>query len=135
MQVFSCFSMVYTAVCVVLLRLLTLQEDIQKKATALSDTQKQLECCEQEKAALKLNVDKVTQEGMAKHAEVDRKAQNLAADLLKAQQEKDHQRKELASTQESLGKTKKALKESQSLLDTERKNHKSTMEEKVGSVS
>ena len=101
----------------------------------MSDAQQQLERSEQDKAALKVNLDKVTQEGNSKHAELDRRAQSLTADLQKAQQEKEAQRKELASTQESLGKANKALKESRSQLDTERKNHKSAMEEKVGSVS
>lgn len=106
-----------------------------KKAAALSDIQQQLERSEQDKSALKVNLDKVAQEGKTKHAEIDRKAQSLAADLQKAQQEKEAQRKELVSAQESFGKAKKALKESQSQLDTERKSHKSAMEEKVGSVN
>lgn len=118
-----------------LLRTTTLQEELKKKAAALSDVQQQLESSEQDKAALKVTLDKVTEEGKTKHAEQDRKAQSLAVDLQKAQQEKEAQRKELASIQESLGKAKKALKESQSQLDTERKNHKSAMGEKVGSVS
>lgn len=101
----------------------------------MSDIQQQLEHSEQEKAALKVNLDKVTQEGKTTHAELDRKAQSLAGDLQKAQQEKEAQRKELASTQGSLGKANKALKESQSQLDIERKNHKSAMEEKVGSMT
>uniref|UniRef100_A0A8D0AUE4 Early endosome antigen 1 n=1 Tax=Sander lucioperca TaxID=283035 RepID=A0A8D0AUE4_SANLU len=113
----------------------TLQEELKKKAAALSDVQQQLERSEEDKAALKLDLDKVSQEGKTKHAELDRKAQSLTVDLQKAQQEKEAQRKELASTQESLGKANKALKESQSQLDTERKNHKSAMEEKVGSLS
>lgn len=99
----------------------------------MSDIQQHLERCEQDKAALKLNLDKLTQEGKTQYAELDRKAQSLAADLKKAQQEKEAQRQELATTQESLGKANKALKDSQSLLDTERKNYKSAMEEKVGS--
>uniref|UniRef100_A0A8D3DTY8 Early endosome antigen 1 n=1 Tax=Scophthalmus maximus TaxID=52904 RepID=A0A8D3DTY8_SCOMX len=114
---------------------ITLQEEVKKKTASLSDVQQQLERCEQDKAALKVNLDKVTQEGKTQHAELDRRAQSLAADLQKAQQEKEAQKKELVSTQESLGKAKKALKEIQSQLDTERKSHKSTMEEKVGSVS
>lgn len=118
-----------------LLRTTTLQEELQKKAAALSDIQQQLEQSEQDKAALKVTLDTVTEEGKTKHAELDRKAQSLAGDLQKAQQEKEAQRKELASVQESLGKAKKALKESQSQLDTERKNHKSAVGEKVGSVS
>lgn len=117
-----------------LLRATTLQEELKKKAAALSDIQQQMEHSEQDKAALKMNLDKVTQEGNTRHAELDRKAQSLAADLQKAQQEKEAQRKELVSTQESLGKANKALKESQSQLDTERKSHKSAMEEKVGSA-
>lgn len=117
-----------------LLRASTLQEELKKKAASLSDTQQQLERCEQDKAALKLNLDKLTQEGKTQHAELDRKAQSLSADLQKAQQEKEAQRQELATTQESLGKANKALKESQSQLDTERKNHKSAMEERVGSL-
>ena len=100
----------------------------------MSDIQQQLERSQQDKAALKVNLDKVTEEGKTKHAELDRKAQSLAADVQKVQQEKEAQRKELTSTQESLGKAKKALKESQGQLDAERKNHKSAMEEKVGSV-
>uniref|UniRef100_A0A8D0DEE1 Early endosome antigen 1 n=1 Tax=Sander lucioperca TaxID=283035 RepID=A0A8D0DEE1_SANLU len=104
----------------------TLQEELKKKAAALSDVQQQLERSEEDKAALKLDLDKVSQEGKTKHAELDRKAQSLTVDLQKAQQEKEAQRKELASTQESLGKANKALKESQSQLDTERKNHNYT---------
>uniref|UniRef100_A0A8D3D9I9 Early endosome antigen 1 n=1 Tax=Scophthalmus maximus TaxID=52904 RepID=A0A8D3D9I9_SCOMX len=111
------------------------RKEVKKKTASLSDVQQQLERCEQDKAALKVNLDKVTQEGKTQHAELDRRAQSLAADLQKAQQEKEAQKKELVSTQESLGKAKKALKEIQSQLDTERKSHKSTMEEKVGSVS
>uniref|UniRef100_A0A8D3DFE0 Early endosome antigen 1 n=1 Tax=Scophthalmus maximus TaxID=52904 RepID=A0A8D3DFE0_SCOMX len=112
-------------------------KDLQRslEAEKTGDVQQQLERCEQDKAALKVNLDKVTQEGKTQHAELDRRAQSLAADLQKAQQEKEAQKKELVSTQESLGKAKKALKEIQSQLDTERKSHKSTMEEKVGSVS
>ncbi len=117
-----------------LLRATTLQEELKKKAAALSDVQQQMERSEQDKAALKVNLDKVTQEGKTKQAELDSRAQTLAVDLQKAQQEKEAQRKELATTQESLGKTKKALKESQSQLDTERKNHKSAMEEKVSLI-
>uniref|UniRef100_A0A8C4I7B1 Early endosome antigen 1 n=1 Tax=Dicentrarchus labrax TaxID=13489 RepID=A0A8C4I7B1_DICLA len=101
----------------------TLQEELNKKAAALSDIQAQLERSEQDKVALKVNLDKVTQEGNTKHAELDRKAQSLAADFQKAQQEKEAQRKELATTQENLGKANKALKECQGQLDTERKNH------------
>lgn len=100
----------------------------------MSDIQQQLERCEQDKAALKLNMDKLTQEGKTQQAELEKKAQSLATELQKAQQEKEAQRKECATTQESLGKANKALKESQSQLDTERKNHKSAMEEKVVSL-
>lgn len=117
-----------------LLRAATLQEELKKKAAALSDSQQQLECCEQDKAALKVNLDKVTQEGKTQHAELDKKVQSLAADLQRALQEKEAQRKELVSAQESLGKANKALKDGQSQLDAERKNHKSAMEEKVGSL-
>lgn len=117
------------------LRATTLQEELKKKTAALSDTQQQLERSEQDQAALKVNLDTVMVEGKTKHADLDRRAQSLAADLQKAQQEKDAQRKELANTQDSLGKANKALKESLGVLDTERKKHKSVMEEKVGSVS
>lgn len=115
-----------------LLRAATLQEELNKKAASLSDIQQQRERSEQDKAALKVSLDKVTQEGNTKYAELDKKAQSLVADLQKAQQEKEAQRKELVATQENLGKANKALKESQSQLDTERKNHKSAMGEKVG---
>lgn len=114
-----------------LLRATSLQEELKKKTIALSDIQQQLENRQQEMAALKVNLGKVTQEGKTQCAELEKKAQSLAADLQKAQQEKESQRKELAACQESLGKTNKALKESQSQLDTERKNHKSAVEEKV----
>ena len=113
------FILLYFKLIVPLLRATTLQEELKKQAAALSDTQLQLQCCEQDKAALKVNLDKVTQEGKTQHAELDRKSQSLAAELQKAQQEKEAQRKELGSTQESLGKGRKALKESQSQLDTE----------------
>lgn len=116
-----------------MLRTSTLQEEIKKKATALSDSQQQLQCCEQDKAALKVNLDKVTLEGKTQQADLERKAQSLAVDLQKAQEERGSQRKELASTQESLGKANKALKEFQSQWDGERKSHKSAMVEKVGS--
>lgn len=115
-----------------LLRATTLQEELKNKAAALSDIQQQMERSEQEKVALKVNLDKVTLEGKTKHAELDKKAQSLAVDLDKAQQDKEAQRKELASMQGSLANASKALKESQTQLDTERKNHKSAMEEKVG---
>lgn len=118
-----------------LLRATTLQEELKKKAAALSDIQQQLERSEQDKASLKVNLDQVVQEGETKHADLDRKSQSLTVGLQKAQQEKEAQRKELSSTQESLGKANKALKESRSQLDTEKKNHKSVMEEKVGSGS
>uniref|UniRef100_A0A8C2ZJA6 Early endosome antigen 1 n=1 Tax=Cyclopterus lumpus TaxID=8103 RepID=A0A8C2ZJA6_CYCLU len=108
----------------------TLQEELKKKAAALSDIQQQLERSEQDKASLKVNLDKVVQEGETKNADLDRKSQSLTVDLQKAQQEKEAQKKELFFTQESLGKANKALKESRSQLDTERKNHKSVMEEK-----
>lgn len=108
-------------------RAVSLREELASKAAALSDTQQQLKRTEQDAASLKVNVEKVTEE----HAKLDKKAQSLAGDLQKAQQEKETQKKELISAQENLGKSKKALKETQSLLDTERKNHKATMEEKV----
>uniref|UniRef100_A0A665XAN8 Early endosome antigen 1 n=1 Tax=Echeneis naucrates TaxID=173247 RepID=A0A665XAN8_ECHNA len=105
--------------------------ELKKKTAALSDTKQQLDRCEQDKVALKTNLEKVTQEGKSQHAELDRKAQGLAAGLQKAQQEKEAQRKELVSTQESLGRANKALKENQNQLDAERKNFKLAMEEKV----
>lgn len=108
-------------------RAASLKEELASKAAALSDTQQQLKRSEEDGATLKVNMEKVT-EG---HAKLDKKAQSLAGDLQKVQQEKEAQKKELSSTQESLGKAKKALKETQSLLDTERKNHKAALEEKV----
>lgn len=108
-------------------RAVSLKEELASKAAALSDTQQQLKHSEQAAATLKVNMEKLTEE----HAKLDKKAQSLAGDLQKVQQEKEVQKKELSSTQESLGKAKKALKESQSLLDTERKNHKAALEEKV----
>lgn len=115
-------------------RCVALQEELKTKTSSLSDTQNQLDCCEQGKAALERTVAKLTQEGEAQQVEWDKKAKDLAADLLKAQQEKETQKKELTSTQESLSKTRKALKECQSQLDTERKNQKAAMEEKVSSI-
>lgn len=108
-------------------RAASLKEELASKAAALSDTQQRLEHSEQDGATLKVNMEKVTEE----RATLDKKAQSLAGDLQKAQQEKETQKKELSSTQESLGKAKKALKEAQGLLDSERKNHKATLEEKV----
>lgn len=108
-------------------RAVSLKEELASKAAALSDTQQQLKHSEQAAATLKVNMEKLTEE----HAKLDKKAQSLAGDLQKVQQEKEVQKKELSSTQESLGKAKKALKETQSLLDTERKNHKAALEEKV----
>lgn len=108
-------------------RAVSLKEELASKAAALSDTQQQLKHSEQAAATLKVNMEKLTEE----HAKLDKKAQSLAGDLQKVQQEKEVQKKELSSTQESLGKAKKAVKESQSLLDTERKNHKAALEEKV----
>lgn len=128
---FCCVVLIYVFPSI---RATTLQEELKKKSAALSDTQQQLERGEQEKAALRGNLDKVSQEAKAQQAELDRRAQSLAANLLKAQQEREAQQKELASTQESLAKANKALKESQKQLDAERKSHKSSMEEKVGSV-
>lgn len=93
--------------------------------------QQQLERCEKEKADLKQNLDKVTQEGKTRHAELDKKAQSLAADLLTAQQDKENQKKELLSVQENLGKANKTLKDFQIQLETERKNHKAAVDEKV----
>lgn len=109
----------------------SLQEEVKKKAAALSDIQQQLERSEQDVAALKVNLDKVTQEGKTQQAEMERKSQSLTADLQKAHQEKGAQKKELTATQESLAKANKALEERQRLLETERKNNKSAMEEKV----
>lgn len=106
---------------------MSLKEELASKAAALSDTQEHLKRSEQDGDTLKVNMEKVTEE----HAKLDKKAQGLVEDLQKSQQEKEAQKKELSSTQESLGKTKKALKETQSLLDTERKNNKATLEEKV----
>lgn len=108
-------------------RATALKEELANKAAALSDMQQQLKNSEQDRATLKVNIDKVTEE----HAKLDKKAQSLAEDFQKAQQAKEAQKKELNSTQESLGKAKKSLKETQSLLDTERKNHKAALEEKV----
>lgn len=108
-------------------RAASLKEELASKAAALSDTQQQLKRSEQDGASLKVNVEKVTEE----HAKLDQKAQKLVGDLQKAQQERELQKKEFSSTQESLGKAKKALKETQSLLETERKNHKAALEEKV----
>lgn len=109
------------------LRAAVLKEELTNKAAALSDTQQQLKNSEQDRATLKVNIDKVTEE----HAKLDKKAQSLAEDFQKALQVKEAQKKELSSTQESLGKAKKSLKETQGLLDTERKNHKAALEEKV----
>lgn len=115
------------------LRAKTLQEELKKKSASLNEAQQQLERVEQEKAALKGNLDKASLEAKAQNTELDLKAQSLAANLLKVQQEKEAQKKELTSTQESLAKANKALKESQKQLDADRKSHKSAVEEKVGS--
>lgn len=114
---------------------MTLQEELKKTTAALSDSQKRLEGSEQQRAALKLDVDRLSQEGARQQAELQRKHQSLAADLLKVQQEKDGHRKELLSAQESLAQANKALRDSQSQLDSERKRHKSAMEEKVSLTS
>lgn len=112
----------------------TLQEELKKKAAALSDVQQHLERCEQEAAALKGNLDKVTQEGKDQRAELSRKVQSLVVELLKVQKEKEAQRKELDAAEESLEKADQTLKESRTQLDSERKNHKSAMDEKVGCI-
>lgn len=91
-----------------------------------------MERCEQEATALKVNLEKVTQEGKNQQAELSKKAQSLRAELQKSLQEKEAQRKELSAAQESLETTNKALKESQTQLDSEKKNHKSALEEMVG---
>uniref|UniRef100_A0A7N8Y014 Early endosome antigen 1 n=1 Tax=Mastacembelus armatus TaxID=205130 RepID=A0A7N8Y014_9TELE len=132
--VFFLFVYLFFVLFCLFVLLQSLQEELKKKAAALSDIQQQLEHCEQDKAVLKGNLDKATQEGKTQYAELDRKVQSLAADLEKTQLEKEAQRKKLVSTQDSLGNANKALKESQSQLDIERKKHKSAMEEQVGSV-
>uniref|UniRef100_A0A7N9AMV8 Early endosome antigen 1 n=1 Tax=Mastacembelus armatus TaxID=205130 RepID=A0A7N9AMV8_9TELE len=133
-SVFFLFVYLFFVLFCLFVLLQSLQEELKKKAAALSDIQQQLEHCEQDKAVLKGNLDKATQEGKTQYAELDRKVQSLAADLEKTQLEKEAQRKKLVSTQDSLGNANKALKESQSQLDIERKKHKSAMEEQVGSV-
>lgn len=97
------------------------------KASALTDVQQQLKCSDQDKATLKMNLDKINQE----QTQLNSKLQNLMADLQKAQQQKEAHTKEICSLQENLAKSKKALKDSQNVLDAERKTHRSAVEERV----
>lgn len=108
-------------------RVSSLKEEIKTKATALTDVQQQLKCSDHDKATLKINLDKINQE----QTQLNSKLQNLIADLQKAQQEKEAHTKEICSLQENLAKSKKALKDGQNVLDAERKNHRSAVEERV----
>jgi len=76
-------------------------------------------------------LDKLTQEGQSQRAEQDRKVQGLAADLQKAQQQRDAHGKDLGLSKESLAKVNKALKETQGRLEEERRGGKAALEEKV----
>ena len=97
----------------------------------LSHTRQELQTSEKERSLLQLSLDTLTQDGQAQRADLERKAKGLAADLQKAQQQRDAHGKDLVSTKESLGKVNKAMKETQGQLDSERRGSKAALEEKV----
>uniref|UniRef100_A0A8C5FPE9 Early endosome antigen 1 n=1 Tax=Gadus morhua TaxID=8049 RepID=A0A8C5FPE9_GADMO len=102
---------------------------------SLTETGQTNKCCplqtsEKERSLLQLSLDTLTQDGQAQRADLERKAKGLAADLQKAQQQRDAHGKDLVSTKESLGKVNKAMKETQGQLDSERRGSKAALEEK-----
>ncbi|KAG7279015.1 hypothetical protein CRUP_001956, partial [Coryphaenoides rupestris] len=108
----------------------TLQEELKKATANLSDVRQQLELAEKERSVLQVNLDKLTQEVQSQRAEQDRKVQGLAADLQKAQQQRDAHGKDLGLSKESLAKVNKVLKETQGQLEEERRSGKAALEEK-----
>lgn len=113
----------------------TQQEEMKKKMSALSETKQQLEKAEREHVTLQANLEKLSQEGQKRQAELDKKVQGLSADLKKALEEKDGLTKEMATVKEALSKASKALKESQTQVEAEKKSSKATLEEKVRSLA
>uniref|UniRef100_A0A6Q2XIV5 Early endosome antigen 1 n=1 Tax=Esox lucius TaxID=8010 RepID=A0A6Q2XIV5_ESOLU len=105
---------------------------LKRKTASLSETRQQLELLGQEKTSLQANMDRLSQEGQKRHAELERKAQGFAGDLQKAQLEKEALGKQLVVVKDSLQKASSALLESQTQLDKEKKNSKAVLEEKVG---
>ncbi len=113
----------------------TQQEELKKKTSTLSETKQQLEKAEKERVTLQASLDKLSQEGPKRQAELDKKVQGLSADLKKAQEEKEALTKEMATVKEALSKASKALKENQTQLEAEKKSSKATSEEKVRSLA
>uniref|UniRef100_A0A6Q2YX54 Early endosome antigen 1 n=1 Tax=Esox lucius TaxID=8010 RepID=A0A6Q2YX54_ESOLU len=122
----------YFMTAIVLRATAVLQEELKRKTASLSETRQQLELLGQEKTSLQANMDRLSQEGQKRHAELERKAQGFAGDLQKAQLEKEALGKQLVVVKDSLQKASSALLESQTQLDKEKKNSKAVLEEKVG---
>uniref|UniRef100_A0A8C5CB17 Early endosome antigen 1 n=1 Tax=Gadus morhua TaxID=8049 RepID=A0A8C5CB17_GADMO len=108
-----------------------LRDQLKSVNADLSHTRQELQTSEKERSLLQLSLDTLTQDGQAQRADLERKAKGLAADLQKAQQQRDAHGKDLVSTKESLGKVNKAMKETQGQLDSERRGSKAALEEKV----
>uniref|UniRef100_A0A6Q2Z9F1 Early endosome antigen 1 n=1 Tax=Esox lucius TaxID=8010 RepID=A0A6Q2Z9F1_ESOLU len=121
----------YFMTAIVLRATAVLQEELKRKTASLSETRQQLELLGQEKTSLQANMDRLSQEGQKRHAELERKAQGFAGDLQKAQLEKEALGKQLVVVKDSLQKASSALLESQTQLDKEKKNSKAVLEEKV----
>uniref|UniRef100_A0A8B9JW77 Early endosome antigen 1 n=1 Tax=Astyanax mexicanus TaxID=7994 RepID=A0A8B9JW77_ASTMX len=117
--------------CHSLLVAASLQEEVQKKSSALADTKKQLEAVEKNRSGLQTSLDQLTKEGKAQQAELEKKLQGQSVELQKVQQERDTQGKELTSVKEALSKTSATLKESQTQLEKAKKNSAAALEEKV----
>lgn len=115
-----------------LLRAAALQVELQKKSSALGDTQKHVEKLKQEHSDIKTRLEQLTEEGLLQKTELEKKVQGMNTEHQKTQQERDAQAIELQKVKKDLSKASTALKESQTLLEKEKKSSTAALEEKVG---
>lgn len=115
------------------LRVATLQEELQKKSSALGDAQKHAEELEHEKSDITTRLKQLTEEGHMQKVELEQKLQGMSKEHQKTQQERDTQAKELQKVKEALSRASVALKENQTQLEKEKKNSTAALEDKVGS--
>lgn len=114
-------------------RAAALQEELQKKSSALGDAQTHVQRLEQEQSDIKTRLEKLIGEGNVQKSELEKKLQGLSMEHQKIKQERDTQAKELQKVKEALNKASAALKESETQLEKEKKGSTAALEEKVGS--
>uniref|UniRef100_A0A2D4PNE0 Uncharacterized protein n=1 Tax=Micrurus surinamensis TaxID=129470 RepID=A0A2D4PNE0_MICSU len=103
--------------------------DLQKKNDTLEEVSQQRLKQEEENEKLKLEIEKLNQDKLKYHRELDGKLQTLTDDLEKMKLEKDTLLKELDILQGKLSNSNKSLEEAKDTLEKEKQRGKTAVAE------